>query len=93
MKKRKKDLLAYCGLYCGDCGGFSGEIAEAAINLNKKLIEYKFELTAKYLFPEKLKEYDKLAVAYYKKGRLKEAKALWEKLVEEEDINIYPLWY
>ncbi len=25
-----KELLARCGLYCGDCAGYSGEIAEAA---------------------------------------------------------------
>ena len=55
----KKKLLAYCGLYCGDCGGFSGEITDAAINLKNVLSQYKFHLTAKCLFSEKLKEYDK----------------------------------
>jgi hypothetical protein len=58
MKDNKK-LLAYCGLYCGDCAGFSGEIADAAIELNNKLIQYKFEKTAMNLFTEKLKEYKK----------------------------------
>lgn len=59
--KGKKDLLAYCGLYCGDCGGFSGGIADAAISLKQELSKYKFERTAKCLFSEKLKDYDKLA--------------------------------
>ncbi|MFX0148347.1 MAG: hypothetical protein ACFE8E_11460 [Candidatus Hodarchaeota archaeon] len=48
--KGKRELLAYCGLYCGDCGGFSGEISDAAIKLNQKLKKYKFERSAKYLF-------------------------------------------
>ena len=57
--KVNKELFAYCGLYCGDCAGYSGEIANAAIKLNEKLNKYKFEYTAKNLFTEKLKEYDK----------------------------------
>jgi len=56
----KKELLAYCGLYCGDCGGYAGEIAESATKLRDVLKKYKFERTAKHLFPEKLKEYDRL---------------------------------
>jgi len=30
-------LIAYCGLYCGDCFGHKGEIADLARNLRKKL--------------------------------------------------------
>ncbi len=56
---RKRELLAYCGLYCGDCGGYTGAIADAASNLQKELKEYKFELTAKHLFSDALKDYDK----------------------------------
>ena len=58
--KEKKDLLAYCGLYCGDCAGYSGEIADAAQKLKDTTKRYKFHQTAKHLFPKKLKEYDKL---------------------------------
>lgn len=54
-----KKLLAYCGLYCGDCGGYSGEIADAAEILKEKLKKYKFERTAKYLFSKPLKDYNK----------------------------------
>lgn len=53
----KKSLLAYCGLYCGDCAGYSGEIAEAAENLKKITQRYKFHHTAKHLFSKELKDY------------------------------------
>jgi prenyltransferase beta subunit len=58
--KNKKELLAYCGLYCGDCAGYSGEIADVAQNLKETLEKYKFHQTAKHLFPTELKDYDKL---------------------------------
>jgi hypothetical protein len=57
--ERKKELFAYCGLYCGDCAGFSGEVAGAANNLKNILTKYKFERTANALFSKELKEYDK----------------------------------
>ena len=58
--KQEKGLLAYCGLYCGDCAGYSGEIADAARNLKETTERYKFHQTAKHLFAEKLKNYDEL---------------------------------
>lgn len=54
-----KKLLAYCGLYCGDCAGYSGEIAEAAKIFKNRLTKYKFERTAKHLFSKPLKDYNK----------------------------------
>jgi len=56
--KGRKDSLAYCGLYCGDCAGHIGEIAETANNLIKVLQKFKFDRTAKCLFSEELKDYD-----------------------------------
>jgi hypothetical protein len=56
----KKGLLGYCGLYCGDCGGYAGEIAQAASQLQKTLAGWRFELTAKHLFSEQLAGYDHL---------------------------------
>jgi hypothetical protein len=53
-------LLAYCGLYCGDCAGYTGEIADAAKNLITCIKKYKFDRAAKHLFFEQLKEYDKV---------------------------------
>ncbi len=57
--KESKDLLAYCGFYCGDCLGYTGVIADAARNFMMVLEKYKFDQTAKSVFPEKLKFYDK----------------------------------
>jgi hypothetical protein len=41
-----KNLIAYCGLYCGDCFGYKGEIADLARDLRKELRKFKFEQTA-----------------------------------------------
>lgn len=51
------DLLAYCGLHCGDCAGHSGEIAEAARSLLDVLERRKFERTAASLFRTELPDY------------------------------------
>jgi hypothetical protein len=58
--KERKDLLAYCGFYCGDCLGYTGVIADAAKNFMMVLEKYKFDQTAKSVFPENLKDYDRL---------------------------------
>ena len=57
--RESKNLLTYCGLYCGDCAGYSSEIADTAQNLMNVLEKYRFERTANCLFPEKLKDYDR----------------------------------
>jgi len=44
-----KALIAYCGLYCGDCFGFKGKLADLARDLRKELRTSKFAKTAKYL--------------------------------------------
>lgn len=56
--KGKKDLLAYCGLYCGDCLGYTGVIADAAETFINVLKTYKFDQTVTHIFPEKLKDYE-----------------------------------
>ncbi|MBN2461424.1 MAG: DUF3795 domain-containing protein [Candidatus Cloacimonetes bacterium] len=56
--KEKEKLLAYCGLYCGDCAGHSGEIAHAARILLNLLKKYKFKLTARHMFHEEIHDYD-----------------------------------
>ncbi|RJQ31586.1 MAG: DUF3795 domain-containing protein [Peptococcaceae bacterium] len=38
-----EELIAYCGLYCGDCLNYKGEIADLARDLRKKLREAKFD--------------------------------------------------
>jgi len=55
----KKALLAYCGFYCGDCLGHTGVIANAATDFKKVLDKYQFDRTAKCIFPDQLKDYDR----------------------------------
>ena len=49
MNADNKDLIAYCGLYCGDCFSYKGEIADMARDLRKKLRQEKFERIAEGL--------------------------------------------
>lgn len=44
-----KKLIAYCGLYCGDCVNYKGEIADLARDLRKKLRQEKFDRVSKGL--------------------------------------------
>ena len=57
-----KDLIAYCGLYCGDCVGYKGKVADLARDLRKELRAAKFDKTAEVLaavsFFEVFKNYD-----------------------------------
>jgi len=38
-----KNLIAYCGLYCGDCFGYEGKVADLARDLRKELRHAKFD--------------------------------------------------
>jgi len=51
------ELLAYCGLYCGDCAGHSTEIAERASELVDALDRFRFDRTAATLFRDRLPDY------------------------------------
>ena len=42
----EKDLIAYCGIYCGDCYRNKGKIADLARDLRKELRQEKFDQTA-----------------------------------------------
>lgn len=53
-----RDLLAYCGLFCRDCAGYSGYIAEAATELAQVLDAYQFGRTARALFSKRVGDYD-----------------------------------
>lgn len=44
-----KDLISYCGLYCGDCVGYQGKVADLSRDLRKELRQAKFDKTAEYL--------------------------------------------
>ena len=45
----EKDLIAYCGLYCGDCFGYRQKIADLARDLRMELRQSKFAKTAESL--------------------------------------------
>ena len=44
-----RNLIAYCGLYCGDCFAHKGKIADLARDLRKELRQAKFDKTAESL--------------------------------------------
>ena len=41
------DLVAYCGLYCGDCFSYTGKVADLARDLRKELRQTKFDEAVK----------------------------------------------
>jgi len=43
------NLVGYCGLYCGDCFNYTGEIADLARDLRKKLRDAKFDVASRGL--------------------------------------------
>ena len=47
--KQDKNLVAYCGLYCGDCHGFSGKIPDLARDLRKELRATRYDKFAAFL--------------------------------------------
>lgn len=49
MVEENKDLIAYCGLYCGDCPIHNGKIADLARDLRKELRQSNFDKTAEAL--------------------------------------------
>jgi hypothetical protein len=49
MVETNKGLIAYCGLYCGDCFGYKGTIADLARDLRKELRQVRFDRTARGL--------------------------------------------
>lgn len=46
MENNSTGLISHCGLYCGDCFAYQGEIADMARDLRKKLHQAKFDRTA-----------------------------------------------
>jgi len=49
IKGGKEKLIGYCGLYCGDCSGYKGTIADLARALHKELQRERFADLAKAL--------------------------------------------
>jgi len=46
LTRNPKDLVAYCGLYCGACGIYQGRIRHAVENLRKVIGAYGFDKIA-----------------------------------------------
>ncbi len=59
---KDKEMVAYCGLYCGDCFSHTGTIPDLARDLRKELRQARFEKIAEALsgisFFEVLKNYE-----------------------------------
>ncbi len=58
MSVIEDDLVSYCGLYCGDCHGHTGTIADMARDLRKELRHYKYDKFAKAIPFIAFKQYD-----------------------------------
>ena len=62
MTDESKKLVAYCGLYCGDCFAHQGRIADLARDLRKEFRQARFEKTAEFLaeipYFKELKNFD-----------------------------------
>ena len=54
-----RDLVAFCGLYCGDCFGHKGRIAEMAKELRRELRQEKFDIMARGIPFKAFEHYDK----------------------------------
>jgi hypothetical protein len=61
-KVQDQKLIAYCGLYCGDCHGFTGIIPDLARDLRKELREIHYDKFAAFIstysFGKDFKNYD-----------------------------------
>jgi hypothetical protein len=57
--ENSRDLVAFCGLYCGDCFGYKGRIAEMAKELRKELRQEKFDIMARGIPFKAFEHYDK----------------------------------
>lgn len=58
MNETSKNLVAYCGLYCGDCLGYTGEVADLSRDLRKVLRKYKFDKVAETIPFKEFKHYN-----------------------------------
>jgi len=47
--EQNENLVTYCGLYCGDCFGYKGKIADLARDLRKELRQAKFDRQAELM--------------------------------------------
>ncbi|MEA1985675.1 MAG: DUF3795 domain-containing protein [Euryarchaeota archaeon] len=67
MMTDDNDLVAYCGLYCGDCFGHKGTIADLSRDLRKELRQARFDLVAEVI---PFKEFENYKECYEVLGAL-----------------------
>jgi hypothetical protein len=67
------ELVAYCGLYCGECPWYKGEIADMAKDLRKKLVSSKFDKVAEgmSLYFKNFNDYPQCCKVLETMGRLR----------------------
>lgn len=62
MTKKEEELIAYCGLYCGDCHAHQQKVPDLARDLRKELRASKYKKFADFIskekFGETFKDYD-----------------------------------
>jgi hypothetical protein len=60
--EQEKNLVGYCGLFCGDCHGFNGRIPDLARDLREELRKSRYDLFAGFMaqspFGKDFKQYD-----------------------------------
>ena len=60
---KEQEMIAYCGLYCGDCFGHTQKVADMARDLRKEFRQHRFDKLAPNLakvpFFKEFKDYDK----------------------------------
>jgi len=49
MSGENGKLIAYCGLYCGDCQGYTGRIPDLSRDLRKELRACRYDKFAEFL--------------------------------------------
>jgi hypothetical protein len=49
MKETNSKAISFCGLFCLDCPGYTGSIADLARDLRQELRRTRFDLTADYM--------------------------------------------
>lgn len=47
--ENNENLVTYCGLYCGDCHGYSGRIPDLARDLRKELRKLRYDKFAEFI--------------------------------------------
>jgi len=55
--KEDKNLIAYCGLYCGECFSYIGKVADLARDLRKELRQARFDKLAEGIPFKEFRQY------------------------------------